>query len=62
MDSDTMNQFDAVVGMQYLRGMHLNDSKGVFVGQWDPVATHEGASCERRLVASKMMKDHYDDL
>ena len=35
MDSDTMNQFDTVVGMQYLRGMHLNDSKAVLGSKKD---------------------------
>ena len=25
-----MNDFDRIVGLKYLRGVHLNDSKGIF--------------------------------
>ncbi|KAI0316342.1 xylose isomerase-like protein, partial [Amylostereum chailletii] len=33
--SNTMNEFDAVVGLKYLRGMHLNDSKEGLGGKKD---------------------------
>ena len=31
----TMEEFDKVIGFQYLRGMHLNDAKGVLAGKLD---------------------------
>ena len=30
-----MEEFDKVIGFQYLRGMHLNDAKGVLAGKLD---------------------------
>ena len=31
----TMEEFDQIIGFQYLRGMHLNDAKGVLSGKLD---------------------------
>ena len=30
-----LNEFDRVIGIKFLRGMHLNDSKGVLAGHLD---------------------------
>ena len=31
----TMEEFDRIIGFKYLRGMHLNDAKGVLSGRLD---------------------------
>ncbi|MBQ7403402.1 MAG: deoxyribonuclease IV [Lentisphaeria bacterium] len=31
----TMDEFDRIIGFKYLRGMHLNDAKGVLAGKLD---------------------------
>lgn len=58
----TFGEFDAVVGFQYLRGMHLNGSKAAFASRVDRHHSLTQGELGLDVFRYIMNSDHFDDI